>query len=178
MKDIREVCQLSGEALTARRGELRRELLPHVRGRERLPDGIALGFEASDAMRAALTAFVDFERRCCPGLRVSWSETEGALRLEIRGLDPDADVLEDLGVPAERSWMPGLAGAARSAVGGVGGAFVLFCLVPMGAAALLGAELAAPLRALDHPLVIGLGGAALAGWLWRRERRRATGCGC
>ena len=65
---------------------------------------------------------------------------------------------------------------------------MLFCVVPIGLVAILGAKFAAPLGALDNPWVIGAGALVFAALLWRWERRReavraeqrtsAGGCGC
>jgi hypothetical protein len=92
MSDIREICNLSDEEFHARRRQLRAELLPHVRRRSALPNGVALAFEATPDRRRALEDFVAFERGCCPGLRFALREGDGALHLEIHGLDPDANV--------------------------------------------------------------------------------------
>ena len=92
MSDIREICNLSDEELDARRRELRAELLPHVQRRGALPDGVALTFEATSDRRRALEDFVAFERGCCPGLRFALREDDGALTLEIHGLDPEASL--------------------------------------------------------------------------------------
>jgi hypothetical protein len=180
MSDIRARCNLDDPQFAARRKQLREELLPLVRGREELSDGLALRFDATPALREQLAAFVEFERACCPGLGFSLADAAGALRLEIRGIDPNAPVFAAAGevarpeTPADRPTRSQGLRLLRSA--GVGGAaaFVLFCLVPIGIAAVVGAQLAAPLAVLDNPWAVGIGGGVFAGLLWHWERRRAA----
>lgn len=175
MSDIREVCNLSDEEFEARRQELREELVPHVRSRAALPDGAVLAFDATPERRRALEDFVAFERRCCAGLRFALREERGAIQLEIRGVDPESSGFLE-GAPEERPVSGGASALARVArAGGLGavGAFVLFCGLPIAAVALAGAELAAPLGILDHPVVLSLGTLLFAGGVWRWERRRA-----
>lgn len=197
MTEIRAICNLSDEEFTARRKELREGLMPLVRGREKLSDGLALFFDASTPIREELEAFVAFERECCPGLGFSVHDTPGALRLEIRGVDPNASLFAGAGAEtggasdaaAELGAEPGLFaqretherfGALRALRAlrtlGIAGAVALLvcCVVPIGIAALVGAKLAAPLSALDNPWVIALGTVGFASLLWRRERVRAS----
>lgn len=175
MTDIRAICNLSDEEFEARRAQLREGLASEARGREKLSDGLALLFDATPELREKLDAFTSFERECCPGLDFSVREVSGALRLEIRGIDPEASVFAGIGEArgfeklAGRGWLRLL----RSAGLGVVAAFVLFCVVPIGLVALLGAQLAAPLGALDNPFAVVAGGLVFAGLLWRWERRRA-----
>ena len=172
MSDVRACCNLSDADFEARRTELHSKLLPLARGREELPDGLAVLFDATPRMREELDAFVAFERECCPGLDFSVQDRSGALRLEIHGIDPRASVFAGVGVAAEsegRGWLRLLRSAGLGAIG----AFVLFCLVPIGLVAILGAQLAAPLLVLDSPWVVGGGTLAFAALLWRWERRRA-----
>ncbi len=176
MTDIRTICNLSDKELAARRKELREGLLPQARGREDLSDGLALFFDASPELREELEAFVAFERECCPGLGFSVRDVSGALHLEIRGIDPRASIFAGVGEVAEHE-KPERAGwirLLRSAGLGTAGAFVLFCVVPMGIAAVGGAQLAASLGALDDPWAVGAGGVVFAALLWLWERRRAA----
>lgn len=205
MTDIRAICNLTDEQYEARRSELREGLISRVRGREELSDGLALSFEPTPEMREELDAFVTFERECCPGLGFSLEDSSGTLRLEIRGIDPGASVFDGIGrssgsehpgsvmsraresgsenagsnTTGSRGWLR----VVRSAGLGAIGAFVLFCVVPIGLVALLGAQLA-PLGALDDPWAVGAGTLVFGGLLWRRERRReavrasAGSCGC
>lgn len=186
MSDIREICSLSDEELEARQKELREELVPHIRSRAALPDGVALAFDATPDCRRQLEDFLAFERGCCAGLRFALREKGSAIQLEIRGLDPESSVFMEA-APEERPPPGGASGLARVArAGGLGaiGAFVLFCGLPIAAVAIAGAELAAPLGILDHPLVLSLGTLLFAGGVWRWEQRRAKAntlrgrCGC
>lgn len=186
MSDIRKICSLSDEELEARRQELREELLPHVRSRAALTDGLVLGFDATPERRRQLEDFVAFERGCCAGLRFALREADDAIQLEIHGLDPDSSVFMET-ASEERPPSGGASRLARAArAGGLGaiGAFVLFCGLPIAAVAVAGAEFAAPLGVLDHPLVLSFGTLLIAGGVWRWERRRAEsnavsgGCGC
>lgn len=122
MTDIRSICNLSDAEFAARREELRAGLFQRARGREELPDGLALLFDATRGMREALEAFVTFERRCCGGLGFEVQDAPGALRLEIRGIDPKTDVLAGVGrattdreppPDAAPRATPGLSGARR-----------------------------------------------------------------
>jgi hypothetical protein len=99
MVDVRDVCNLGDEDLAARRERLRRELAPHARAREALPDGVALRFDATSEMRKALEAFVAFERGCCSGLDFALHERGEVLQLAIRGIASDAAILAELGAP-------------------------------------------------------------------------------
>jgi hypothetical protein len=101
--DIREACNLSDDEYAARRAKLREGLMPLARGRENLSDGLALLFDRSAQRREQLEAFVAFERECCPGLEFSVRDTPGALRLEIRGIDPNASAFAGLGLSAVAS---------------------------------------------------------------------------
>jgi len=106
MIDVRDACNLGDDELEARRETLRRELAPHARAREALPDGVALRFDATPAIRAALDEFVRFERGCCPGLGFTVRGGDGALRLEIRGVASDAPIFEAVGAPPVESAAP------------------------------------------------------------------------
>lgn len=195
-----DFCALSPEQLRERSLSLRRDLMPLVKRASRLPDdaGLALDFDASPERRRQLDELVAFERQCCSGL--DWDVTERAasssLRLTIAGLAPDAGMYQTLGLaPAvqpgeqsdvqpdlqpdeqsgEQSGEPARGGISRLAKAGglgVGSAFFLFCVVPIGIAAAGGGALAAWLSPLDHPVVVLLGGAALGFPLWRYLHRK------
>ncbi len=174
MTEIRAICDLSDEAFEARRAQLREGLVSKARGREELSDGLALRFDATPELREELDAFISFERKCCPGLDFSVRDESAALRLEIRGIDPEASLFAGIGAArgSERRAGRGWQRLLRSAGLGAIVAFVLFCLVPIGLVALLGAQLAAPLGALDNPFAVAAGGLVFAVLLWRWERRR------
>ena len=89
MTDIRAICNLTDEQFAARQKELRAGLFAQARRREELSDGLALYFDASREMRWELEALVAFERKCCPSLDFLVSDSSEALRLEIRGIDPN-----------------------------------------------------------------------------------------
>ena len=196
MSEIRDFCKLSDEELKARRAQLRKELFPLARGREELPDGLALLFDAKPEISQALEDFVTFERECCPGLDFSLHDTSGPLRLEIRGIDPKASIFAGIAEsdaesdtesdtesdspsqqalapsdPEGRGWLKLLRSTGLGAIG----AFTLFCLVPMALVAVLGAVLASSLAGLENPWTLGTGTLLFAWLFWRWERRRAAG---
>ena len=98
MTDIRAICSLSDEELAARRKELQEGLLSVVRGREELSEGLALLFDATPERREELESFVAFERECCSDVDWSVRDVDGALRLEIRGIDPRTGVFAEIGL--------------------------------------------------------------------------------
>jgi hypothetical protein len=174
MTDLRAICNLTDEQYAARQEELRAGLLTQARRREALSNGLALYFDASPEMREELDALVAFERKCCPSLGFTVSESPDALRLEIRGIDPDTNFAsgEESSSPAPRKRL-GWPRMLRSI--GLGGALSLFlcCIAPIGIAAVVGVGLAAPFAVLENPWVIVGGGIVFAGLLWFRDRRRA-----
>jgi hypothetical protein len=194
---LETVCSLPEEKRRKRIAALRRDLWPLVKRKAPLPDaaGVLLEFDATPALREQLEELVAFERQCCGGLewRLEAPPRDEALRLTIEGLPPDARFFETLGIeggsrepaePADDAPSPvrpagpgrGLSRFAKAGGLGVGAAFFLFCVVPIGLAAAGGATLAAWLGPLDHPAVVVLGGAALAIPVWRQLRRREAAC--
>lgn len=193
--ELRAICNLNDEELPARLEELRGGLLSKATNREELPDGLALYFDASPEMRDELEAFLAFERECCPSLGHSFHDVPGALRLEIRGIAPNASLFADVPLNPVGSRSPTRSaepdtperptGWRLLASLGVGTAlsFLVFCILPIGIAAVVGAQLAAPLGALDNPWLVGGGGIAVTAfwWRWKRSRQAATAtekCGC
>jgi hypothetical protein len=190
------ICQLPADEMRARRELMQHDLLPRARRRVRLPDGRAWEFTAEPGLRGRLEELVAFERECCPGLRwelksVGDSGGLDVLRLEIGGLPPDHAFWDDgasLEASAGRSSVWPRVAKAVGLGGGV--SFLLCCVLPVGAAALFGAAVAAPFARLDDPLVIGVGSlaASVPAWLWlrRRETQRLAvaarsgdgACGC
>jgi hypothetical protein len=82
-------CSLSPDAYRNRLDWIRAELLPHVRRREALPDGLAL--EVDPTLRGKLDALVALERECCSAL--DWRVVDaagGGVRLEVRGIPAGA----------------------------------------------------------------------------------------
>jgi hypothetical protein len=91
----RSVCSLSDEQLEERRAMVRAEILPHVRKVERIEGGFAIETDATPELREKLQDFVALERRCCSSVHWDLSEVphSGRVRLDVRGLDPDAALL-------------------------------------------------------------------------------------
>lgn len=91
MDEVRALCNLSDEDYAARRKELRETLLPQIRRRVALENGVVLEFYAEEAIRLQLDEFVAFERDCCPSLEYSIRNKGEVLELEILGVNPNAD---------------------------------------------------------------------------------------
>jgi hypothetical protein len=123
---------------------------------------------------------IALERECCGGIvfERTHASVPGRLRLEVRGIDPDAAVFRTLQVQRENDRARRALLAKASGLG-VLVSFVVCCVLPLLAAALVGGAAAAPLAVLDQPWVIGLGTlpATAAAWWWLRRRSsgRATG---
>lgn len=96
----RSVCSLSDRELEERRAMVRAEILPLVERSERIEGGFAVEGAATPELRRKLDALVALERRCCASVdwRLREDRETGRLRLEVRGLDPDAAVLGGLAV--------------------------------------------------------------------------------
>ena len=175
------VCSLSDVSLEERLAWIGREILPHARTREVLPDGVRLAFPPDDALRAKLARWVELERACCSGPRFELEEGEG-LELSVHGIDPHSPALASLGeAPAPRGG--GLARLAQAGGVGFAAAFFVLCVLPVALAALAGAAVAAPLAGLESPATLAAGtlfaGAGAWWWLRRRSAARAgrrTGC--
>jgi hypothetical protein len=187
--DIDAICNLSDDDREARRKEIEEELLPKVRTRESLPNGIALSFLANSENRRDLDAFVAFERECCPGLDFDLRNADDSLRLEITRITHGSRLF--VGVPeAVGPANPSRAGWWRllsSAGLGTLGALIICCVLPLVVIALLGTAAAAPLTSLDHAWIISGSALLLAAVIWQRQRRRGRirsasasteGCGC
>jgi hypothetical protein len=98
------ICTLPGDQLGDRLAWIRREILPHAIASERRERGLAFELTEAPGLAEKLDLLVRLERDCCSEIafeRVA-SEAPGRLRLEIRGIDPDAPVLKSLAVPEER----------------------------------------------------------------------------
>jgi hypothetical protein len=87
MADLPIVCTLSHEALAARRQGLLAELLRQSVGREFLPDGLRLSFEASSETLSRIAQAVDAERHCCRFLRftIALEPDGGPISLDLTG---------------------------------------------------------------------------------------------
>jgi hypothetical protein len=178
--DPAAVCTLPRDGLNERMAWLRDEILPHARGTERLESGLAWELEMAPGLSEKLDHLIALERECCRGIVFERMDASvpGMLRLEVRGIDPDAAVFRTLQVQREYDrarW------ALLAQAGGLGVplSFVVCCVLPLLAAALVGSAAVAPLVVLDQPWVIGLGTlpttAAAWWWLRRRSSGRATG---
>jgi len=180
--DPAEVCTLSTADLGERMAWIRDEILPHARRTERLRSGLAWELDPAPGLAEKLDHLIALERECCRGIVFARTDasTPGGLRLEVRGIDPDAAVLRRLQVRREGDrgrW------TLLAKAGGLGAlaSLVVCCVLPLFAAALVGSAAAAPLAALDQPSSIGLGtlSGTAAAWWWLRGRSasRATGTG-
>jgi hypothetical protein len=152
---------------------IREQILPHAVATVRLARGLAFELDAAPGLAAKLDQLVDLERDCCSEIvfeRVA-SETPGRLRLEVRGIDPQAAVFRSLDGPSVGARAKG-SRLAKAAGAGVVVSLVLCCVLPIAAGALLGAA-AAPLAGLDGPGPLAAaavaGGAAVWWWLGRER---------
>ncbi len=148
-----QVCSLSEEEMRERSQLIRSQVTAHVRVQERLENGMAFEFDAD--RREQLEELVALERQCCGPMTIELRETDAGLRLEV--LDPP-----------KRTWRSLL----RSFGVGAVGSFVLFCVVPLGLAVLLGSAAVAPLLGLDDPWIVTAGAVVFGGALLLFERRR------
>lgn len=92
MVDPADVCTLSRSGWSERVEWVRREVVPHAVGSERLTDGLALELRDVPGLAAKLDTWSALERDCCAGLSFERRESasSGRLRFEIHGVDPDA----------------------------------------------------------------------------------------
>jgi hypothetical protein len=153
-------CTLSSDELNERLARVRSEILPHAVSSERRPDGMAWDLEDVPGLAARLDQLVALESECCSGVVFEHKEgAPGRRRLELRGLAADP---------------PRLGGRLARAAGlGAGLSLLVCCALPIAAAAIFGAAVAAPFASLDNPWVIAsvgllFGAAALA---WQTGRR-------
>lgn len=185
-RDPLEVCTLPPSDLESRLEWVRREILPHAVGRERLPDGVAWELRDAPGLGTRLDRLIELEADCCASLSFTQQpgSASGTRRLEIRGVDPDASILQ--GAFLAQPGNPGI-GRRLGRAAGLGTALSLFvcCVLPIGAAALLGATAAAPLASLDQPWIIAgsglLFGSAVFAWQSRKRPEQAASkdpCGC
>jgi hypothetical protein len=173
--DPNTVCTLPADGLSERLAWIRSEILPHAVASERRPNGIVWELEDAPGLAAKLDRLVALERDCCSGIdfRHRTGEETGRRRLEVLGIDPEAAAFIDLQVKGGAGWS-GRRLASAAGFGTVMG-LVVCCALPVAAAALFGAAVAAPFASLDEPWIIGgamglFGGAAFA-WQGRRLKR-------
>jgi len=87
MKDLPIVCSLTEPELRARREEISRVLITHVREKRELETGWGFRFEANDAVIDELLRLIQLERKCCPFLQFNLvlEANAGPVWLEITG---------------------------------------------------------------------------------------------
>ncbi len=191
---LEEMCTLPPDQLASRLAEVRRDVLPYVRKTDKLEDGYVLEFSGAPGLKARVERLIALERECCEGLQFDLSEEPqaGGLRLEVRGIDPEDGILKQLFSGSERGLGVPLRGSflrrALSSAGiGIGGTFLLFCVLPIGLAGLLGASATAYLAKFDSLPALSAAAVVFGGAAWWHQRRRPTpkgeegrggGCGC
>ena len=175
--DPAEVCTLTADGLGDRMAWIQREILPHAVETGRLERGLAIEMAAAPGLEEKLDRLIQLERECCSEIVFERCESAvpGRLRLEVRGVDPDAAVFHSFHVP--RAKAPVRARLAKAAGTGVMASVFVCCVLPVAAVALVGA-VAAPLVALDGPGPIAAGalGGGFAAWRWL-GRRSCRGAG-
>jgi hypothetical protein len=173
--DPADVCTLSSDVLAERLAWIRDEILAHARRVERLESGLAWELDAAPGLAKKLDHLIALERECCGGLVFERSEASvpGRLRLEVRGVDPDAAVFRALHVQSQHE-RPGWTRLAKAGGFGLSSTLLVCCVLPMLAVALLGSA-AAPFARLDRPWIIGVGALAATATAWRWLGRRSAG---
>jgi hypothetical protein len=85
--DLPIACSLSGPALAARRQDVIEPLFRGVQQVRDLPDGYGLAFPGEAEWLARLSAFVAFERECCPffTFELVCEPNHGPIWLNLRG---------------------------------------------------------------------------------------------
>ena len=167
-----EVCTLSADGLDGRLAWVRSEIMPHALSSERSRDGIAWELEDVPGLAAKLDRLIDLERECCSDIVFEHrtSPTPGRRLFEVRGINAAGFATLQLDASGPRRLGGPLARAA-----GIGTLLSLLvcCVLPIAAAAVLGATTAAAFASLDDPWVIAgaaaLFGAAAFGWQVRRR---------
>jgi hypothetical protein len=158
-------CSLSERQLSRRLAWIRDEILPHARRSERFADGIAWELEDAPGLAEKLDRWIALERECCSS--VTFARRDGAqpgwIRLEVRGIDPDA-----LPAPVGDGGVLRLATVAGL---GVAAACVACCTFPLTAWAILGGA-AAGVALIEPAWAIGFAALAVgaAAWWWRMRR--------
>ena len=91
-------CALPEDQLEQRKQELRRGLVTRIVAARELPDGIAFGFEPSDAIQTELDEFIAFESQCCGFAKFAKREDPSARRvwLEVRGPEGTREMMSAL----------------------------------------------------------------------------------
>lgn len=99
---VRQMCSLSADELQDRLAMIRRDILPHVKRTEVLPNGFICEFDQHAEFQSKLEDLVALERTCCGGLTFDLQSLPGAntLRLTVTGADPHSGIFEPFGGPA------------------------------------------------------------------------------
>jgi len=176
--DPAALCTLSADGLSDRLAWIRQEILPHAIESARLERGLAFELVAVPGLAEKIDQLILLERECCSSLQLERKESghPGRLRLEVRGIDPDAPIFRALRI---RSAQPSRrARLAKAAGAGVLTSVFVCCVLPVAGATLLGATTLPLLTPLDGPGPIAAG-ALLAGavawrWLGRQQRRETA----
>lgn len=174
--DPEAICSLPTDARSDRLTWIRDEIVPHVIETRRSDDGLVLELAAAPGVAEKIDHLIELERGCCSEIGFARLDAGAPdrLRLEIRGVDPDAAMFRGLGL-SHANPPAGAARLARAAGAGVLASFLVCCVLPIGAMALLGAA-AAPLAKLDGPVPLAagalIGGSGAWWWLGRERRRR------
>jgi hypothetical protein len=180
-RDPLAVCTLPPDGLQDRVEWIRTEILSRATGSERGADRVSWELSDEPGLAAKLDRLVALESECCSGIVFEHgpSRTPGQRRLEVRGVDTSAAIfgalLEGAGEPGDAS-EPRRIGMRFAKAAGLGAAMSLFvcCVLPIGAAALLGAAAAAPFASLDEPSVIAGAGVLFGGAAFAWQSRRLT----
>ena len=92
------VCTLPKDGLAERLAWIREEILPHACRSERLEAGFAWELDAAPGLAEKLDRLIALERECCSSIVFERTDSSvpGRLRLEVRGIDPDAAVFRVL----------------------------------------------------------------------------------
>ena len=177
---VPDACTLTPPEFGERLHWIRAEILPHAKGREDLEDGVAWRFEAGASMREKLERLVALESQCCDPEAIRFALHEepaaGTLRLEVHGIDPESMLLATAPPAGERP--SALKRALKAGGTGAVGSFAVFCVLPIGVAAIAGASVAAPLAGLESPATLAGGTLAFGAAAWWLLRRRETRRGC
>ena len=98
--DPAEVCTLPKDGLAERLAWIREEILPHACRSERLESGFAWELDAAPGLAEKVDRLIALERECCSSIVFERTDASlpGRLRLEVRGVDPDAAVFRALRV--------------------------------------------------------------------------------
>lgn len=101
--DPAEVCTLPTAGLGERLAWVKSEILPHAVASERGERSIAWELTAAPGLAEKLDRLVALERECCSGIVFEHrpGTTAGRLRLEVRGIDPDAAVFRSLATSSD-----------------------------------------------------------------------------